>query len=672
MTKGLADFVVALGLNGSISSQGTLSNALKHDSKLAAEVAQEQALIDKTEENTNETQPNEVATVKSAGKLVVEEEVAVGHVGWSAMKVYLSSLGGTHPWLFWSLFVGILAVSQSLENFQVWFLGYWARQYALHDPWDVDAPYYLVIYSLILLASAVFYYIAQAIYVYGTLRGSRTVHGYLISSVLGTTLRWLDKTPTSRMIARCTQDIQAVDMPIPRFLGDILIYTMSILLKLGAVVATSPIFSVPAVLVVGAGGWVGRIYMKAQLSIKRERSNAQAPVLGHFGAAFAGLVSIRAYGAQNAFRRESYRRINRYSRVSVIFWGLNRWVCIRIDTLGAAFTAALAGYLVYAKSATASNTGFSLNMAVGFSGMILWWVRMLNELEVNGNSLERIKQYVEIEQEPKPTTTGVPPAYWPASGNLKVENLSARYSPDGPRVLHDISFEVKSGERVGIVGRTGSGKSSLTLSLLRCILTEGKVYYDGIATDSINLDALRLNITIIPQIPELLSGTLRQNLDPFQQHDDAVLNDALRSAGLFSLQSELEEGKITLDTPIASGGCNLSVGQRQILALARAIVRQSKLLILDEATSAIDYATDAVIQASLRRELENGLTVLTVAHRLHTIMDADKIMVLDAGRIVEFGKPNELLMKEKGMLRALVDESGDKETLCAMAREASA
>ncbi|KZT65223.1 P-loop containing nucleoside triphosphate hydrolase protein, partial [Daedalea quercina L-15889] len=288
--------------------------------------------------------------------------------------------------------------------------------------------------------------------------------------------------------------------------------------------------------------------------------------------------------------------------------------------------------------------------------------------------LERIEQYVHIEQEPKPTTDGVPPAYWPASGDLKVDTLSARYSSDGPHVLHELSFEVKSGERVGIVGRTGSGKSSLTLSLLRCIITEGKVYYDGFATDEINLDVLRSNITIIPQVPELLSGTLRQNLDPFEQHDDAVLNDALRAAGLFNLQSETDEGRITLDSQISSGGSNLSVGQRQILALARAIIRQSKLLILDEGAPfipALDYATDTVIQESLRRELDKGVTLLTIAHRLQTIMDADKIMVLDAGRIVEFGSPSQLLKNSKGMLKALVDESGDRDALYAMANRSA-
>ena len=260
------------------------------------------------------------------------------------------------------------------------------------------------------------------------------------------------------------------------------------------------------------------------------------------------------------------------------------------------------------------------------------------------SSLERIQEYGNIEQEPQPTPEGVPPAYWPASGELVVENLSAKYSADGPKILQGLNFHIKSGERVGVVGRTGSGKSSLTLVLLRCIFAEGNIIYDGIPTSEINLDALRANITIIPQVPELLSDTLRGNLDPFGQHDDATLNDALRSAGLFSIQSEEDEGRITLKTAISSGGGNLSMGQRQILALARAIIRRSKLLILDEgesqtrwflvlcpryfftATSAIDYKTDSMIQNSLRTNLGSDVTLITIAHRLQTIMDTDKIV----------------------------------------------
>ncbi|KAI0793372.1 hypothetical protein C8Q75DRAFT_749936 [Abortiporus biennis] len=672
----VAEFVVSLSIDGRILSQGTLSKALAKNKKLSKELKQEAEELKKADDEIDSDEldesPNQQGeTKKKDGKLIVAEEISEGHVGWDALKLYFASLGGDHFFLFWGVFLGGMTLTPIIEAAQMWFLGYWAHQYEITDPWNVRIIFYLFIYTLLLIGAIVVYSAGAVAFLYGCLRASRTIHKTLISSILGTTLRWLDKTPTSRVIARCTQDIQTVDGPIANYLAYVVEISISMLVKFAAVVVLSPQFLIPGLAVTALGVWCGQIYIKSQLSVKREMSNARAPVLGHFGAAMAGLTSIRAYGAQDSFKLESYKRINRYTRSARTFYNLNRWICIRIESLGGVFASGLAAYLVYAGGVTASNTGFSLTMAVGFSSMILWWVRLLNEFEVSGNSLERIQQYLVIEQEPKPTPDGVPPAYWPASGNLTVENLSARYSSDGPKVLQDISFHVSSGERVGIVGRTGSGKSSLTLSLLRCILTEGTVLYDGLPTNKLNLDALRSNITIIPQVPELLSGTLRQNLDPFSQHDDATLNDALRAAGLFSLQNEMDEGRITLDSAIASGGTNMSVGQRQILALARAIVRRSKLLILDEATSAIDYDTDTVIQTSLRKELDKDVTLLTVAHRLQTIMDADKIMVLDAGQIVEFGPPSELLKNDKGTLRALVDESGDRDTLYAMAAKAS-
>ncbi|KAH7915135.1 hypothetical protein BJ138DRAFT_1170143 [Hygrophoropsis aurantiaca] len=665
MASPVAHYIVSFGSNGRISSKGSVSEVLARDNKLAAEMAREQAVIEK-QDIIDEEDEVKVET-KSDGKLVIAEEILEGHVSWQAFKLYLTSVGGRFPVIFWIAVIGLMAFTDFLNNVQTWFLGYWASQYQLQSPSEVSVPYYLTVYSILLLISCVTYSLAYVVYYYGAIIASRTIHQKLVEAVLGTTLRWLDTTPTSRIITRCTQDIRAIDGPFSQSLGLISELTMTMVVKLLAIVLITPPFLLPGVVAGIVAGYIGRVYMKAQLSVKREMSNAKAPVLAHFGAAIAGITSIRAYGAQDSLRLESLTRIDRYTRSARIFYCLNRWVCVRVNTVGSLFTAGLAGYLVYFGDASkASNIGFSLNMAVAFTSMIIWWVRVANDVEVDGFSLERIDSYIKVEQEPKPTEGGKPPAYWPASGDLRVENLSARYSSDGPTVLQDVSFQVVSGERVGIVGRTGSGKSSLTLSLLRCILTDGNVYFDGIPTNSVNLEDLRSNMTIIPQIPELLAGTLRQNLDPFDQHDDAILNDALRAAGLFAVQDESDDGRLTLESAISSGGGNLSVGQRQILALARAMVRGSKLLILDEATSAIDYKTDAAIQSSLRHELRD-VTQLIIAHRLHTIMDADKIMVLDAGRLVEFGSPLDLLQNRKGMLRALVEESGDKDGLFALA-----
>ncbi|KAI0325198.1 P-loop containing nucleoside triphosphate hydrolase protein [Cubamyces sp. BRFM 1775] len=675
MVSPIADFVVSMGSDGRILSQGSLLSALERDSKLMQEMKEEQEEIRKAEgeiDAEDEDKFEDEATKQVAGKLVVAEEMEDGHVGWSAMKLFLGNMS-KRPFIFWAIYVGSNAFRQCINNFRTYYLGYWASQYETHPAEEVSVSRYMTVYALLVLLFVGTTVFTVSFYVYGSMRAARIVHKQLVVSILGTTLRWLDKTPTARVIARCTQDIDTLDNRIARNTSLLVEITLFMLVRVLAIILFSPVFIFPAIFVTSMSALCGHAFMKAQLSVKRELSNSKAPVLAHFGATISGITSVRAYGAQEAFKREAYRRIDRLTRVTMTYSNLNRWIGSRIDLLACLFATSLALYLVYFSDMSAANTGFSLTIATAFSAAIDQAIRVFNDFEISGNSLERIQQYLQIEQEPKPTPDGVPPAYWPASGQLAVDKLSARYSPDGPKVLHEISFEVAAGERVGIVGRTGSGKSSLTLALLRCILTEGNVRYDGLPTDKVNLDALRSNITIIPQVPELLSGTIRQNLDPFSEHDDAILNDALRSAGLFNLQAEDHQSRITLEAEIAGGGANLSVGQRQILALARAIVRRSKLLILDEGrlyTPSPHYETDTIIQTSLRTELGKDVTLLTVAHRLQTIMDSDKIMVLDAGHIVEYGKPSELLQKENGVLRALVEESGDKEKLYRMAKGA--
>ncbi|EKM51055.1 uncharacterized protein PHACADRAFT_128771 [Phanerochaete carnosa HHB-10118-sp] len=656
LTAPLAKFILSMGPNGSIKSSGVPADVLGTDPELTKEVAHEaEALeLDEDEDSVGETS----TANPEKGKLIIAEEIALGRVGRSAYELYLGAMGGVFYWL---QYLSTDIIGEILLISSTWWLGWWAAQYASEGSKDVSAPYYLGIYSLIKMSDMAFFLAHSLIDAIGRIKASRSVHEKLIISIFGSTFRWLDVTPTSRIITRCTQDIQAVDGTVPQAFNVVIGVSVAIITQLIAMIIYTPIFLLPSVFVVGLGIWLGNVYIKAQLSVKREMSNCKAPVLAMFGSAVHGLISIRAYAAQGPFRQQLLNRVNEYTRAGRTFWLLNRWIAVRLDALCAIFAASIASYLVYASSISPSGVGFVLAMAVSFTKFILGLVHWLNQFEVNANSLERLHQYIHVEQESK---NGVqPPAFWPTSGSLYVERLSASYTPDGPKVLQDLTFELKSGERVGVVGRTGAGKSTLTLALLRCIHTEGLVVFDGVPTNSITLDTLRSSITIIPQSPELMSGTLRYNLDPFCQNDDATLNDALRSAGLFSLQETSDENRITLDTKIAGGGANLSVGQRQIIALARAIVRQSKLLVLDEATSAIDYETDAVIQQSLRKELRSDVTVITVAHRLQTIMDYDKIMVIDAGRLVEFDTPRVLLEKEDGLLHALVEQSADKDLL---------
>ncbi|KAJ7697209.1 P-loop containing nucleoside triphosphate hydrolase protein [Mycena rosella] len=660
----IAHFVVTFGSDGKVESQGSMSEVVQRGSKLAAQLRQDQKALDKTQQEID----TEAPLAKPAdGKLILAEEIQEGHVGAAALKLYLFSMAGQYPFFFFFFLGGGLVFQQSVVALRTWVLGYWASQYDILPADEVNVVYYLSIFVAIVFLSTVSLTAVFVFLVFGQLRASKVIHKNLIDSVLSAPLRWLDVTPTSRIIARVTNDVRAIDDTLPSLCWGLAGNVVAMLVRFIAVVIYAPIFFFFGLMVGALGAWIGQIYIAGQLGVKRLMSNTRAPVLAHFGAAIAGLVSIRAFGAESKFSTESLTRIDRYTRAARSFYNLNsRWVSVRIDLLGTIFSAGLATYLVYIKPTSAGDSGFLINMAVTFTTMLLWVVSIQLCLYL-GFSLTRIQGYIDIEHEKPATETGKPPAYWPASGELRVENLSARYSEDGPKVLHEVSFHIKAGERVGIVGRTGSGKSSLTLSLLRCIPTDGSVMYDGVETSELNLDALRSSITIIPQVPELLSGSLRANLDPFGQYEDTELNYALRAAGLFALQSEMDEGRITLDSSISTGGSNLSVGQRQIFALARAIVRKSKILILDEATSAIDYKTDSIIQNSLRQELQGDVSLITVAHRLQTIMDADKIMVLDAGHIVEFDSPKELLKIEGGKLRALVDESGDRDALYAMA-----
>ncbi|CAE7167766.1 unnamed protein product [Rhizoctonia solani] len=636
MVSEIAEFVVALGHGGRILNQGSVEDVLGAETKLG-----DRANTDRDPENSSGEAVDGTTGVVSeqpnaGGTSTTVEETP--EVGWSALKLFFFAMGGVG---FWFIYLAGFVLANIVALIQTYWLGIWARAYDTPShPHQVNVSFYLGVYSSIGLC--------------GSIRAARRIHDRLVSSVFAAPLYWLDATPIGRIISRFTQDVRSIDGSLPNQLQNLTDMTIQIISRFIAIMIVSPAFSLAGALLLALGVWLGRVYISAQISVKRHMSNARSPMYSYFHAALAGTTTIRAYGAEAMVRREVQARVDVHTRAARTFWSLNRWIAIRMDVLGGLFSAGLAAWLVYVRTGVdASVAGFALNTAVALSGGILWWIRTANEFQVQTNSLERIHSYLVIPHEPS-SDRPAPPAHWPSSGSLVVQNLSAGYIPDGARVLHEVSFEIKHGERVAIVGRTGSGKSSLVLALLRMIHTTGTVHYDGMETTSIPLDALRSSITVVPQQPELSSGTIRENLDPFGERPDAVLWDALQAVGFDS---------IGLDESVAPGGSNLSLGQRQMVALARAIVRRTKLVILDEATAAIDHETDARVHHAIGAIDQ---TVMIVAHRLRTISNVDKVMVLDAGRLVEFGPPRELLRVKRGVFKGLVDGSGERDELYAL------
>jgi ABC-type multidrug transport system fused ATPase/permease subunit len=427
---------------------------------------------------------------------------------------------------------------------------------------------------------------------------------------------------------------------------------------------------------------------------KRLESSAKSPVFEQFGSALTGVGTIRAFDKSDTYITRMYSKIDDHVSSFWYLWAFNRWMGWRMSIVGGFFATFVAVMILLANGIDAALAGFALSFALEYGSAVIWSVRFYTNIELDMNAAERIIEYANLPTESLDGTD--PPAAWPSEGSLEVNDLVVGYAPDLPPVLKGLTFRVERNERIGVVGRTGAGKSSLTLALFRFLeAREGSIHIDGLDISKIKLQALRSRLAIIPQDPVLFSGTIRTNLDAFDEHDDSALRDALLRVHLVSaeeiesLNSSLtSSGTATpvpptpntpngttknlnknpflhLSSPITEGGLNLSQGQRQLLCLARAIVSRPKVMVLDEATSAVDMATDTLIQRSIREEFGDS-TLIVIAHRLSTIADFDKILVLDDGKVAEFGTPKELFALENGVFKGMVGESGEKEKLISM------
>jgi ABC-type multidrug transport system fused ATPase/permease subunit len=396
--------------------------------------------------------------------------------------------------------------------------------------------------------------------------------------------------------------------------------------------------------------------------VKRLDSISRSPVYAQFGEALNGLSTIRAYKAYDRMADINGRSMDNNIRFTLVNMSGNRWLSIRLETLGGLMIWFTATFAVMQNGRAdnqqefASTMGLLLSYALNITSLLTGVLRLASMAENSLNAVERVGTYIDLPPEAPPIIDeNRPPPGWPSSGSIKFEDVVLRYRPELPPVLHGLSFTISPSDKVGIVGRTGAGKSSMINALFRIVeLEKGRILIDNCDVAKFGLTDLRKVLGIIPQSPVLFSGTVRFNLDPFGEHSEGDLWEALERA---HLKDVIRRNSLGLDAEVSEAGENFSVGQRQLLSLARALLRRSKILVLDEATAAVDVGTDALIQKTIREEFKL-CTMLIIAHRLNTIIDCDRILLLDAGQVLEYGSPVKLLSNEGSSFSKMVQSTG--------------
>ncbi|CAK7894389.1 ATP-dependent bile acid permease [[Candida] anglica] len=660
--------------------------------------------------------------VKTDGKLVEEEAKSDGVVDFKVYAGYAKVFGG---WPMWSFLLAVFAISQGVYMLQ----SLWLRSWSLHSGlsstkdaaiamaqvssvYDVSevasspivrvfsgglqlvsttvstletmkeeksALYYIAVYGIIGVIYSVTACLRVLVTFFSGVRASNRIFKQVLSTVLKAKLRFFDKTPQGRIMNRFSKDIEAVDQELTPFAEGVFACVVQCVSTLVLITAITPGFLIFALIVSFLYYLVGLFYVSVSRELKRFESITKSPIHQHFSESLNGVATIRAYGVESRFMKQNLQAIDNNNRPFFYLWVANRWLSFRVDAVGS-LVMFFSGIFVLTSvgKIDAGLAGLSLSYAIAFSESALWIVRLYANVEMNMNSVERLQEYCEIEQEPPyeiPETA--PRASWPEKGEISVKDVSLRYAPELPRVIKNVSFDVQPCNKIGIVGRTGAGKSTIITAFFRFIDPEtGSILIDGVDITKIGLRNLRQAITIIPQDPTLFTGTIKSNLDPFSQYTDAQIFEALRRVNLIGADETLESAEagenqnkfLNLDSPVTEGGGNLSQGQRQLMCLGRSLLKSPKVILLDEATASIDYKSDAMIQQTIREEF-SGSTILTIAHRLRSIIDYDKILVMDAGKVVEYEDPYKLIADKSSLFYSMCENSGELESLTKLAKE---
>ena len=657
--------------------------------------------IDKAAEIEASTPIAAPTTSSADGKKLAsaDERMSAGAVPRSTYISYLKSVGS--PLLVVAMLASYL-LSNGAQFFQQYTVAKWTE---LGGAAIGNAMSLKYLRSLVNAAGvvSVFLWIRSFLTMKVGVRASEFLHSRMLSSVFSAPMSFFDATPSGQLLSRFGKEMETVDRSVPDSIGSVLFCFLQIGMSTAALagIITSGML-VPL-------GVVGFLYVKmmsrfrpAARDLKRAETKTRSPIYTHFGEAIRGTETIRSIrGATDTWSARHQELTDSNLGVFYTVKALDRWLSTRLETLGntVVFAAAVASvFLTRAGRLKAGSAGWGLTQSLAITGLLTWAVRCLTDLESNMMSVMRVKELTDLDRdtvelgkskkdsEKKKTkmpkelarpgeammpllasssainTTLAPldtrPLVedgWPWHGNIQFCNVSMRYSPGTPLVLKGVTINVPAGTTLGVVGRTGSGKSSLLLTLFRLVEIEagGSIEIDGVDIRSVGMESLRQSLAIIPQSPDLFTGTLAFNLDARGVSSAEDMWTALEAAS--PNLAEYFRNADGLETHISEGGKNLSLGQRQLICLARALVRRPKLLILDEATSSVDSKTDTEVQETIRREfVEKGVTVITVAHRLDTVLGYDKIAVLGDGKVLEYGKPDVLVAIPGGELRKLV------------------
>ncbi|ORY41325.1 P-loop containing nucleoside triphosphate hydrolase protein [Rhizoclosmatium globosum] len=585
------------------------------------------------------------------GQLTSDEEQGEGGVGWVAYKQYATAFSVKGLVLCFILSF----LSNGLSICASWWLGIWSKEAPENQ---IEAiGFYFGIYSLIMAIVAVCGSCYTYVFLDSILRAATVLHDNILNSVMKAPMSFFDTTPTGRILNRFSADVDTLCDSLPVSFADAMLEIVIIITGFAACTIATPLYvflilplSVPYV-------WLQRRYLGTSRDLRRLTSITRSPIFQLLDESLDGLPTLRSYGVQLAFidRLISMLDLNNNARITNLC--SSRWFDVRIDVVGLLTLFISAALCILSKGHVDPGlAGLALIYASSNAGYLSFFVQDFCLVEVNIVAVERINEYVDCPKEIEGNQTSNPRAGWPTGGNLEFKNYSTRYRPGLDLVLKNLNFSIKAGERVGIVGRTGSGKSSLVLALTRILeAAEGSIELDGVDVSKLELENLRRHITVVPQEPVLFATTIRENLDPFKEFDDGALWNALEKTRMKEWAQNMPE---KLDSLISEGGSNLSVGERQLICMARALLQKAAVLVLDEATSSIDIKTDELIQTILREEFTES-SLLVVAHRLNTILDSDRILVLDGGRVCEFDSPARLLANPDSVFAGLCKKFQD-------------